>query len=481
MRDVSTKVVLDQLTYLRHRGLPDGGLRDTFSRLVELTETSRGAAYVSWDEFAPFVGAFAAFLRDHDGGSDGYMRFTLASQGTWLGAITRLIALVADARGVYRLMAGFVGRKRFHGARASVIDLPDGRLEMSVSLAERCAPCPAFFHFHGSGMEHLTTVLGMPRAVVEMTGDGARQATYRITLPPRRPFLARLVALLPGERASLRRAYERLLTSETELAHARNDLERRVEERTRELLAAKDAAETASRAKSAFLANLSHELRTPLVAILGFSTLLHDERDPQVLVNGLSAIDRNGQHLMRLIDDLLDLARVESGQLAIERVPIDPTDELNHVIAALRPKASQKGVDLRLQIDASVPAKIVSDALRLRQVLFNIIGNAVKFTPRGSVEVEASTEVQNGHTILVVRITDTGEGVLPEAARAIFDPFVQGDGSLSRRYEGAGLGLPIAREVARKLGGDVVLLKSTPGRGSVFVVSIAVGQDVSGV
>lgn len=260
---------------------------------------------------------------------------------------------------------------------------------------------------------------------------------------------------------------------------------RKVEEEQKKALESKEqarlAAEAANAAKSAFLANMSHEIRTPLGVMIGFSELLKDdsidqaERDQYV-----ETIIRNGTVLARLIGDILDLSKVEAGRLDIDRISFSLEAVLSDVMDMFKSVATQKNVDLMLGVDANVPASVVSDPIRLKQILINIIGNAVKFTSEGQVTTYVSiVESADGSSNqkIAFTVTDTGVGISEEKWKPLFDPFYQGDPSTTRSYGGTGLGLALARKLARALGGDVVIERSEAGRGSTFVATIALLRE----
>jgi len=235
-----------------------------------------------------------------------------------------------------------------------------------------------------------------------------------------------------------------------------------------------EAAQSASRAKSAFLASMSHELRTPLNAILGFSQIL--ERDARLAGDQLESvgiIERSGEHLLTLINDVLDLAKVEAGRMAAEPREFDPGRALDDVVDMFRVRVEKKGLYLRLEKDPDLPRSIVADERKIRQVAINLLGNAVKFTEKGGLTVRISTPPDGLGTRLRLRVEDTGPGIDPGEMAALFEPFVQATAGLRSR-EGTGLGLPLSRQFARVMGGDLVV-ESLPGRGSAFTLDIPIG------
>jgi signal transduction histidine kinase/ligand-binding sensor domain-containing protein/CheY-like chemotaxis protein len=249
-------------------------------------------------------------------------------------------------------------------------------------------------------------------------------------------------------------------------------LEVEVDKRTRELQIARDAADAANRAKSSFLANMSHELRTPLNAILGFSNTLRQQRlSEEEQGRNLDIINRSGHHLLRLIDDVLDMAKIEAGGIVLEKTCFDLPALVQDLADMMSERARAKNLQLLVDVSQAVPRFVRSDASRLRQVLVNLIGNAVKFTDQGGVVVKLEVNPgDNGKDLVLIFIVeDTGIGIAPEDKERIFDPFVQA--SKARTTKGTGLGLSISRRVVQRLGGSLNV-ESTPGRGSRFHLEV---------
>lgn len=288
---------------------------------------------------------------------------------------------------------------------------------------------------------------------------------------------------------------QRIEDSENALQQAYDELEDRVRQRTsqlreeiqerrraeEELVKAIEDSEAANRSKSEFLANVSHEIRTPLNSILGFTDLLlrgADGGHPVARDEYLSTIQSSGRHLLSLINDILDLSKVESGQVEVELTDCSPHAIISEVLAVTRISAIEKQLDLSYQWDTPLPETIRADQAKLRQVLLNIIGNAVKFTESGGVSVRAGMS-DGERPQLVISVEDTGIGIPKEKLEQIFAPFVQADASFTRRYGGTGLGLAICSRIIKAIGGSIQV-ESTTGRGSRFDIMIDVG-DLDGV
>lgn len=240
---------------------------------------------------------------------------------------------------------------------------------------------------------------------------------------------------------------------------------------------ARRAALEASDAKSRFLANMSHEIRTPLGAILGFAELMEDPAQTETdRVDCLSTIRRNGERLSQVINDILDLSKIESDHLDIERISFSPIELLEEVVALLRHQAQAKGLALKVTSKGFLPYRVFSDPTRLRQILINIVGNAIKFTREGSIEIGVETLMPDSKPRLRFVIRDTGPGIPLEHRDRIFQPFAQADASTTRVFGGTGLGLTLSKKLAKALGGDVRLIESELGRGTAFEVLVAIGS-----
>ncbi|MFC7476394.1 ATP-binding protein [Dankookia sp. GCM10030260] len=242
----------------------------------------------------------------------------------------------------------------------------------------------------------------------------------------------------------------------------------------RELDQAREAAERANAAKDAFLATVSHELRTPMNGILGMLDSLNDGRLLADQAGWLGVARDQAEALLGLLDDILTFSRLDAGHVAIEAVPASPAEVLDAVVRLLRPRAAGKGLALHGTVDAAVPPLVVCDPARLRQVLLNLIGNAVKFTEAGGIDIAVGRgpDLPGGRFLLEFTVADTGIGIPAAALGRIFEPFMQADGGIGRRFGGTGLGLAICRDLVAAMGGELGAT-STPGRGSRFRFSVA--------
>lgn len=292
-----------------------------------------------------------------------------------------------------------------------------------------------------------------------------------------------LAATTPGDRLLiLKKPFDAVeirqlalsLTTKWNLARAadrsQKELESAIEQRTAELRLAKEAADRASRSKSEFLANVSHEIRTPLTAIIGFTKLLIDGFDrlsPDERLHYLQIVQGSAEHQLAIINDLLDLSKAEAGRMQIHRAACSPRQIVGETMKTLGRLADEKQLSLESIWPGRTPESIYTDGARLRQLLINLIGNAIKFTSAGGVQVVGQMIECDGRARLRLDVVDTGIGISAEQQKTIFDPFVQADSSITRQYGGTGLGLAISRSIAQALGGELTVT-SRLGAGSTF-------------
>jgi signal transduction histidine kinase/FixJ family two-component response regulator len=258
--------------------------------------------------------------------------------------------------------------------------------------------------------------------------------------------------------------------AEEQLTLYKDHLEEEVQLRTTDLVLARNAAETANQAKSVFLANISHELRTPLNAILGFSDLMrHDPSLTQGQNQNLAIINRSGEHLLTLINDVLEMAKIEAGRVQLDNLPFDLGAMVRDVTDMMEIRAREKGLQLILDQASEFPRYINGDEARLRQILINLVGNAIKFTRQGGVTIRLGTR-ENAISHLLIEVEDSGPGISADDQKRLFQPFVQ-LGKQAGDNRGTGLGLAITRQFVQLMGGGISL-ESTPGKGSLFRIDL---------
>ncbi|HET9239370.1 MAG TPA: response regulator [Oligoflexus sp.] len=314
--------------------------------------------------------------------------------------------------------------------------------------------------------------------VTKLFGRLGRQSSIGLPLRSQKGLIGNLFLGCRHSLAFDDLTFLRTACDQIALALERTLHEEAKEEAVRALEKAKIEADSANQAKSLFLANMSHEIRTPIGVIMGFADLASSLDYPeQERIAALQKIKRNGEELAQLVDDILDLTKVETGHLEIEKVPVDLEDHLQQVMSLLRFKADNKGISLSMDTDRDIPYRMITDPLRLRQCLINVIGNAIKFTEQGRVHVRVSAvrDAQNRRFLKFI-VEDTGIGLTPEQQARLFNNFSQANPATSRKYGGSGLGLALSRNLARALDGDLCLEQSIPGKGSTFVLTVAIQE-----
>ena len=402
-----------------------------------------------------------------------------------LGAVDEMLANAASQVGVFSVDGVILAASR-----------DDWLLRRARPIAEdRLQQLRASRQFGEASLERLDLVLDGERAIIDEREHLVARSSLRhlsgwevVLLDEARPGYplaaaqknlicasAGVVGMLSGAVALLFALARRRRLTERILRQARQRLERCVGERTTELTLARDAAEAANRTKSRFLANLSHELRTPLNGIVGMTELALDTELTEQQRDDLLVVLRSAKALTRLIDDILDFSGMEAGTLEIEAKPFTVRQWLEETLIPLSIQAGRKGLVLHREVEITVPDRLVGDAMRLRQVLVNLVDNAIKFTERGRIDVRVSFEHIDGDEVsLQFAVRDTGIGIAPEQQREVFEAFRQADGSMTREYGGAGLGLAICSQIVGLMNGRI-WVESQPGCGSLFCFTAVLG------
>jgi signal transduction histidine kinase len=333
------------------------------------------------------------------------------------------------------------------------------------------------YRFHKGGLLAITAGAAATYLAVVGLSDGFAGRWFETTLR-----LAFMVLIAAVEGLFVRERHAQLTTREAmsarvqertaALAAANAALQEEVRQRQAaevELRLARDVAVSANKEKSDFLAFMSHEIRTPLSAVIGFVDLLGDRSlSPEERDRYHEIIKRNGEFLIHLVSDVLDLSKVEAGRLETEVVPTSVREVLRDAIAMFTAQTEQKSLDLVPEVDEFLPESIATDPTRLRQIVINLVSNALKFTSHGKVTLRARREA----SLLVIEVEDTGAGMTPEQQARLFKPFAQAEVATTRLFGGTGLGLAVSKRLAQALGGDLVLVRSSPEVGSTFALQL---------
>lgn len=397
---------------------------------------------------------------------------------------------------VIRTDGVLVDRNTIDGATYLTFENRHGRwLTNSRSMANSDAPMPLIFGatYSVTGLVTNSTLVSHDHSLVVRDESDIRYLAAPPLSPWHRLALSVLLTVLTTfglcislvSYRHLARVKDRLEIAQSSLHLANESLESKIDERTRELQSLNQAltiaerkANEANEAKSAFLANMSHEIRTPMTAILGFTEILRDDSDSTATEQQafLDTIHRNGDHLLTIIDEILDLAKIESGKLSLNFDTVCPATLIEEVVSLLQVKATAKNLTLNFAVAPDAPTRIWTDATRLKQVLLNLIGNAIKFTEVGKVSVDLGLEPSRTNAVRI-QVTDSGIGIDDGDLPRLFKAFEQSDSSLTRIHGGTGLGLSICKGVVTILGGDISV-RSQLGLGSCFQVVLPIGSDL---
>jgi signal transduction histidine kinase/HPt (histidine-containing phosphotransfer) domain-containing protein len=383
------------------------------------------------------VGLSSSFL------SNFYQKISLG-EGATISLYRRDFTLLAS----WPHQDGLMGKANRSGTSYQLIEVAHQKQGVMISAAPRFSAAGASVVRMGAArvLEHYPLIVNVT-------------VTERLFLAQWRQFSATLLLVALASLLAIGSAFRALYRS-----MARRDQDLLVMQQL------KTEAEAASHAKSEFLAMMSHEIRTPLTAIIGFAETLDGASAPAVRREASEVIVRNGHHLLSIINDILDISKIEAGRLHLEHLPFSPLEIVQALATVMRAQAGAKGVVFRTVVDYPLPEQVMGDPTRWRQVLFNLCSNAVKFTEQGSVQLTLSYD--RARARLLCSVQDTGIGISEAQREGLFAPFAQADGAVARKYGGTGLGLHLVRRLARKMGGEVEV-SSREGEGSLFSVAVA--------